>query len=88
MKGGTELGNFFSVFDADVGEVNGMIIPNWSVFKTLRWLRDNTSDDTEEWGDSYYFYQTCMDGFKFPQCRIYEEPLNISRCSDFQATIL
>ena len=65
VKGGRALGNFFSVFDADVGEVNGMIIPNWSVFKTLRWLRDNTSDDTEEWGDSYYFYQTCMDGFKF-----------------------
>ena len=65
VKGGKALGNFFSVFDADVGEVNGMIIPNWSVFKSLKWLRDNTSDDTEEWGDSYYFYQTCMDGFKF-----------------------
>lgn len=65
VKGGQALGNFFSVFESGVGDVNGMIIPNWSVFKTLRWLRDNTSDNTEEWGDSYYFYQTCMDGFKF-----------------------
>ena len=65
VKGGQALGNYFSTFSAGVGETNGMVIPNWSVFKTLRWLRDNTSDDTEEWGDSYYFYQTAMDGFMF-----------------------
>ena len=65
VKGGQALGNYFSTFSANVGEVSGMVIPNWSVFKTLRWLRDNTSDDTEEWGDSYYFYQTAMDGFMF-----------------------
>ena len=65
VKGGQALGNYFSTFDADVGETIGMVIPNWSVFKTLRWLRDNTSEDSEEWGDSYYFYQTAMDGFMF-----------------------
>ena len=65
VKGGQALGNYFSKFEAGVGEVTGMVIPNWSVFKTLRWLRDNTSDSTEEWGDSYYFYQTCTDGFMF-----------------------
>ena len=65
VKGGQALGNYFSTFSAGVGETNGMVIPNWSVFKTLRWLRDNTSEDSEEWGDSYYFYQTAMDGFMF-----------------------
>ncbi|OUX37425.1 MAG: hypothetical protein CBE21_09530 [Proteobacteria bacterium TMED261] len=66
VKGGKELGNFFSVFDASVGDSHGITIPNWSVFKALRWLRDHTSDDSEQpWGDSYYLYQTCMHGFKF-----------------------
>ena len=65
VKGGQALGNFFGVFKDGVGEVNGMVIPNWSVYKTLEWLASNTSDDTEEWGDSYYFYQTATDGFMF-----------------------
>jgi len=66
VKGGKELGNFFSVFDASVGDSHGIVIPNWSVFKTLRWLRDHTSDDSEKpWGDSYYLYQTALNGFHF-----------------------
>ena len=66
VKGGTELGNFFETFKTGVGEVSGMVIPNWTVFKALRWLRDNTSDDTERpWGSSYYLYQTALGGFRF-----------------------
>ena len=65
-SGGKELGNFFSVFDASVGDSHGVVIPNWSVFKALRWLRDHTSEDSvQPYGDSYYLYQTCMNGFKF-----------------------
>ena len=66
VKGGKELGNFFSVFDASVGDSHGVVIPNWTVFKALRWLRDHTSDDSEKpWGDSYYLYQTALNGFHF-----------------------
>ena len=66
VKGGQELGNFFSVFDSNVGDVSGFLCPNWSVHKTLEWLRDNTSDETNQpYGDSYYFYQTALNGFRF-----------------------
>tara|TARA_B100001057_G_scaffold122683_1_gene121529 strand:+ start:197 stop:1708 length:1512 start_codon:yes stop_codon:yes gene_type:complete len=67
VKGGSELGNHFGVF-ANPGDESGMIVPNWSVYKTLEWLRDHTSDDSESarpWGDSYYFYQTALNGFRF-----------------------
>ena len=63
--GGKELGNFFSVFQSE-GDETSVLVPNWSVHKTLEWLRDHTSDDTDvPWGDSYYFYQTAINGFKF-----------------------
>ena len=63
--GGKELGNFFSVFQSE-GDETSVLVPNWSVHKTLEWLRDHTSDDTDvPWGDSYYFYQTALNGFKF-----------------------
>ena len=66
VKGGQELGNFFSVFDSNVGDVSGFVCPNWTVHKTLEWLRDNTSDDANQpYGDSYYFYQTALNGFRF-----------------------
>ena len=66
VKGGQELGNYFSVFDSDVGDVSGFLCPNWSVYKCLEWLRDNTSDETNQpFGDSYYFYQTALNGFRF-----------------------
>tara|TARA_B100000965_G_scaffold398495_1_gene416704 strand:+ start:452 stop:2008 length:1557 start_codon:yes stop_codon:yes gene_type:complete len=65
-SGGKELGNFFTVFEAGVGEDSGVVIPNWSVFKALRWLRDHTSNDSERpYGDSYYLYQTALGGFRF-----------------------
>ena len=65
VKGGKELGNYFSIFQNE-GDESGMIVPNWSVYKTLEWLRDHTSDDTNQpWGDSYYFYQTALNGFRF-----------------------
>ena len=65
VKGGSELGNHFGVF-ANPGDESSMIVPNWSVYKTLEWLRDHTSDDTNQpWGDSYYFYQTALNGFRF-----------------------
>ena len=64
--GGKELGNFFSVFDSDVGEVSGFLAPNWSVHRVLEHLRDSTSDDSNQpYGNSYYFYQTALDGFRF-----------------------
>ena len=47
VKGGQELGNYFSVFDSDVGDVSGFLCPNLSVYKCLEWLRDNTSDETK-----------------------------------------
>lgn len=63
--GGKELGNFFSTFQSE-GDETSVLVPNWSVYKTLEWLRDHTSDDTDvPWGDSYYFYQTALNGFKF-----------------------
>ena len=63
--GGKELGNYFSVFQSE-GDETSVLVPNWSVHKTLEWLRDHTSDDTDKpWGDSYYFYQTALNGFKF-----------------------
>ena len=63
--GGKELGNFFSVFQSE-GDETSVLVPNWSVHKTLEGLRDHTSDDTDvPWGDSYYFYQTAINGFKF-----------------------
>ena len=63
--GGKELGNYFSVFQSE-GDETSVLVPNWSVHKTLEWLRDHTSDDTDvPWGDSYYFYQTALNGFKF-----------------------
>ena len=68
VKEGTELGNFFSVFEHSGTEVIGTVIPNWSVFKTLRYLRDKTTDnnkDSRPWGNSYYFYQTASGGFRF-----------------------
>lgn len=66
VKGGQELGNFFSVFDSNVGDVSGFLCPNWSIYKTLEWLRDHTSaDDSHPYGDSYYFYQTALSGFRF-----------------------
>jgi len=66
VKGGQELGNFFSVFDADVGDARGFVCPNWTVHHTLEWLRDHTRDETNQpYGNSYYFYQTALDGFRF-----------------------
>ena len=63
--GWKELCNFFSVFQSE-GDETSVLVPNWSVHKTLEWLRDHTSDDTDvPWGDSYYFYQTALNGFKF-----------------------
>ena len=63
--GGKELGNFFGTFLCE-GDETSVLVPNWSVYKTLEWLRDHSSDDTDvPWGDSYYFYQTALNGFKF-----------------------
>ena len=68
VKGGKELGNFFSLRDPNVGDVAGFLCPNWTVYKALEYLRDNTSNDSQEakpYGDSYYLYQTCLNGFRF-----------------------
>lgn len=66
VKGGKELGNFFSVLDGDAGDVSGFLCPSWSVNKCLRYLARNTSDDTQmPYGDSYYLYQTANKGFRF-----------------------
>tara|TARA_B100001175_G_scaffold82131_1_gene68780 strand:- start:399 stop:1967 length:1569 start_codon:yes stop_codon:yes gene_type:complete len=68
VKGGKELGTYFSVMSGTVGETHAFLCPNWTVNKTLRYLRDHTSDPTEEsmpYGDSYYLYQTCTKGFRY-----------------------
>ena len=76
VKGGQEVGNYFSVFNADKGDVSGFLCPNWTVYKTLEWLRDNTSeDDSQPYGDSYYFFQTALNGFRFMNV---EQMYNIS----------
>jgi|TARA_B000000565_G_scaffold111330_1_gene83606 hypothetical protein len=76
VKGGQEVGNYFSIFNADKGDVSGFLCPNWTVYKTLEWLRDNTSeDDSQPYGDSYYFFQTALNGFRFMNV---EQMYNIS----------
>ena len=66
VKGGKELGNYFTVLEGDAGEVHGFVCPNWTVNKTIKYLTRNCSDDTQQpYGDSYYFYQTASGGFRF-----------------------
>ena len=66
VKGGKELGNFFTEFRTNVGNQSRLVVPNWTVYKTLEWLRDHTCDPNDEtFGDSFYFYQTATEGFKF-----------------------
>ena len=66
VKGGKELGNYFSVFEGDAGEVHGFLCPTWSVHKALKYLADHCSDDTQQpYGDSFYFFQTASGGFRF-----------------------
>ena len=66
VKEGKELGAFFTEFRTNVGSQGRLVVPNWSVYKTLQWLRDHTSDPSDEtFGDSFYLYQTAVDGFKF-----------------------
>ena len=68
VKGGKELGNYFSIIEGQAGEVHGFLCPNWTVRHALAHLSNKCSDDSEEsmpYGDSYYFYQTINDGFRF-----------------------
>ena len=70
VKGGKELGNFFTEFRTNVGKQSRLVVPNWTVFKTLEWLRDHTCDPNDDtYGDSFYFYQTATEGFKFHSVR-------------------
>lgn len=69
VKGGKELGNYFDIISTDAknsGDTGSFLCPNWTVHKALRYLRDNTSiDDNLPYGDSFYLYQTALNGFRF-----------------------
>ena len=66
VKGGKEVGNFLSVKYTDKGEQSAFLCPNWTVAKAIKYLSENTSDDQDmPYGDSYYFFQTATDGFRF-----------------------
>ena len=68
VKGGKELGNVFNTLADNVGSVKGFLCPNWTIHKALKHLRDHCEDDSESampYGNSYYFYQTATQGFRF-----------------------